>query len=107
MKFEDIEFYERAGSSDHELGRHVGRFWDPKKNYETVWNGALVEIPKLDWTPNQTVRTISGVQDWENKRLGYRFSLGRCLKYFVDEEMLPLRIANPGNKGTRNYGRTN
>ena len=107
MVFEDIAFYERAGSSNHELGLYLKGRWVPKKNFETVWAGALVEIPKLDWTRLQTAETISGVPGWKKLPVGYRISLGRCLIFFVEEEMLPLRIANPGKKGTRKYARTN
>ena len=106
MKFEDIDFYERAGSINHEVGIHLKGRWVPKKNFETVWKGALMEISKLDWTHPQTAETISGVPDWKKLPVGYRISLGRCLKYFVDEGMLPLRIANPEKKGTRKYART-
>ena len=107
MKFEVIAFYEEAGSGKHELGLHLKGRWVPKKNFQTVWTGALEEIPKLDWTHLQTAETISGVPNWKKLPVGYRISLGRCLKFFVDEGMLPLRIANPGKKGTRKYARKN
>jgi hypothetical protein len=35
-----------------------------------------------------------------------RIKLGRCIKYFVDHGMLPLKVANPKKKGKRFYQRT-
>jgi hypothetical protein len=103
MKFNDIDFYEHGGTNSSELGRHVRGYWVAKKFFELAWTNALIEIPRLDWSKPQTTETLCGTACWEPKSFGDRLRLGRCMKYFVDEEMLLLQVANPGKKGKRKF----
>lgn len=35
--------------------------------------------------------------------LSKQLALGRCIKFFSVQGMLPLEVANPGKKGKRHY----
>jgi len=105
MKFEDIAFYERGGSDKPGLGRHLRGYWVDKKWFEIAWTTASMNFPKLDWAVPQTTETICGEACWKAHWLVDRFRLGRCVRYFSDEEMLPIQVANPKKKGKRKYVR--
>lgn len=107
MKFEDIAFYERTGSDKPGFGRHLRGYWVDKKWFEVAWTNASVNFHKLDWTKEQTTETICGEACWKTSGLGTHLKLGRCVRYFADEGMLPIRVANPGKKGKKKYTRAN
>lgn len=102
MNLNEIDFYERGDTTSAELGRHVRGYWVAKKFFELAWANALIEIPLLDWSNPQTTETLCGTACWTEYFYDHT-RLGRCMKYFVDEEMLPLRVANPGKKGKRKF----
>jgi hypothetical protein len=69
-----------------------------------MWFHAAESLPKLDRSRKQTAVDVFGDKAcWLSYRIGVRISLGRCLKYFAHQEMLPIREANPGKKGPRRY----
>lgn len=109
MEFSDINFYERSGAKTAGLGRHLpGGYWVQKAYFEITWRQVRAAIPALDWAskPEQSAETLCGEAFWQaQKKGGPRLKLGRCVKYFVDHEMLALRVANPGKKGKRRYTR--
>ena len=104
MKYSDINFTEHSWHYGTSLGFPVRGYWVTKDLFDLMWRKANREIPKLDWSKQQTVVTIFGGKDeWQQLSFGQRIALGRCLKYFADQGMLPIRVANPGKKGTRKY----
>jgi hypothetical protein len=106
MIFEDIAFYQQSGSKENsEYGLHLKGYWVQKIFFEEAWMQAQLNIPKLKWDKPQTVVAICGDKNWKSRKVGVRIRIGRCLKYFVGEGMLPLCIANPNKKGSRKYSR--
>lgn len=105
MKFEDIAYYERSGSDKPELGRHIRGYWVSKKYFEIAWKNASAEFLKLDWLKPQTTETLCGEAYWGVSGIGTHIKLGRCMKYFADQELLPIQVANPGKRGKRKFVR--
>lgn len=104
MNFDDINFGQRGGTYKPGLGYLLpGGYWVKKKYFEVAWKNASENLHKLDWKFSQTAESLCGKPCWLMQSFGERIALGRCIKYFVDHEMLPLRLANPGKKGKRKY----
>jgi len=106
MKYSDINFTEHNFYYGTLLGFPIRGYWVTKDLFVLMWRKATEEIPKLDWSKQHTVVTIFGDdEEWQQLSFGQRIALGRCLKYFADQGMLPIRVANPTKKGTRKYVR--
>ena len=104
MKYQDIKFYERSGSKNAALGMHLpGGYWVSKSLFDEAWTRVFEGLPSPDCKELHTAKSMYGSKAWEELGFGARIALGRCVKYFVDREMLPLKIANPTKKGTRKY----
>jgi hypothetical protein len=106
MKFEDITFSQRSRSGKSGLGLVLpGGYWVLKIVFEVAWSAVRPRWSTLDWRVPQTAETLCSDQIWKPRTCGERIALGRCVKYFVTQEMLPLRVANPNKKGKRKYVR--
>lgn len=102
MKVNDINFYEREG---YGIGLHVRGCWVGKLTFEIMWHRASISVHQVDWPELQTTESLYGKKDWRDVEFKRRLSLGRCLRFFSDHEMLPIEIANPTKKGKRKYRR--
>lgn len=105
MKFKNIKFVERNGKYGKTYGLFAcgGRHWVEKRYFRLMWQTALDELPKLDWSRPKVTKSFFAAEDWKDFKIGKKIALGRCLKFFVDHDMLPLRVANPDKKGPRRY----
>ena len=104
MKFEDIEFESRRGVDRSTLGLWLpGKYWVEKVLFKEAWTRIWKACPTGVWQGTQTTETLCEDPDWRARDCGVRIKLGRCVKYFVSEEMLPLKLSNPGKKGKRKY----
>lgn len=102
MKFEEIDFYKREG---YGIGHHARGCWVGKKTFEIMWERASVSVHQVDWSELQTAETLYGKNEWRDVKFGRRFTLGRCLRFFEDNDILPIETANKGKKGKRKYRR--
>jgi|PlaIllAssembly_1097288.scaffolds.fasta_scaffold1066923_2 hypothetical protein len=104
MNFENIQFQTRAGHRGKTLGMYVnGNNWVPKAQFRKMWDRAQEMIPRLDWTYPKTTKAFFERNHWKALKLGHKLALGRCLRYFADHELLPIRCINPEKKGTKRY----
>jgi len=104
MKFEDLYFGESGRVDRPGLGIWLpGRYWGHKKWFERAWTLIHTEWSNLDWTVPQTAETLCNSKNWHSYDVPERIKLGRCIKYFVSNQMLPLKVANPKKKGKRKY----
>jgi hypothetical protein len=103
MEFNDIEFYEHE---KYGIGRHLRGRWVGKTTLELMWRHASASMHKVDWSELQTTESLYGNAEWRDVKFGRRYSLGRCLRFFADEGVLPITLANKGKKGKRKYKRT-
>lgn len=106
MKFKDIKFHNRNESGEPDFGRYLHGYWVPKSDFERMWRAAIVELPKLDWSKLQCAETLYGTERWLAHKVGKRIALGRCLKFFADNNMLPIQVANRRKGGKRKYEHT-
>lgn len=106
MKFRDIKFDERGEAAKSSLGLLLpGGYWVSKKVFELAWSQVRTRFSALDWKVQQTAESTCGEAFWKTHDCGVRIKLGRCVKYFADHDILPLRVANPKKKGKRKYSR--
>ena len=104
MKFKDINFSQRHGSKNTALGVCLpGGSWVNKSLFEEAWTRVCEGLPSPDSKELHTAKSMYGSEDWDRLNFGVRNALGRCVKYFVVQGMLHLKIANPTKKGTRKY----
>jgi hypothetical protein len=111
MKFEDINckdirYFKRNGSVTSAVGLVLpGRYWVSRKVFQEAWRQIRPRYSALDWRVQQTAESLCGESFWKTQICGKQLALGRCVKYFVVHEILPLRVANEGKKGKRKYVR--
>jgi hypothetical protein len=104
MKFEDIKFYERGGNHPPGLGLHTpGRYWVEKSYFVTAWNMISQACPTGVWYGVQTAESLCCDPTWKDRKDGPRQKLGRCVKLFVEQELLALEEVNKGKGGPRRY----
>lgn len=104
MKFSDIKFETRSGHRTEMLGIYItGNNWVPKARFVEMWEQALKMIPLLDWMYPKPTKSFFELAAWKEFKRGRRIALGRCLRYFADHQMLPIRCINPDKKGTKRY----
>jgi hypothetical protein len=108
MEFKEIKFEMHMSRYWHELALLLsGKYWVPKSDVLLAWNHfSKAGLPE-DYRTQVDAQILFGEPEavWKAMKVGKRIALGRCLKYFVDNGMLPLRLANPGKKGKKKYVR--
>ncbi len=104
MNFDDISYIERNGTKKSGPGLLLpGGYWVAKSTVVLAWVRVCEVLPRLPRDDKYCAETLCGVEFWKSHRCGKRIAFGRCIKYFVVHELLPLRVANPGKKGKRKY----
>ena len=99
MKFES--FVGRKGSG---VGKRLGHHWVFSWQFQTTWEKVCKGISAADWTKKQTAKSLfNDPEIWSAMKHGIRHAIGRCLRYFVDNGMLPLYVINPKSTGTKYY----
>ena len=106
MDIKDISF-------ENHISRHwdglalltSGRYWVPKSDVLLAWKHFSNAVLPVDDQTQVDAQMLFGEPEavWKAMKVGKRIALGRCLKYFVDHEMLPLKVANPGKRGKKKY----
>ena len=102
-----IEFEVRDGPWGTSVGKMLGWQWVFKDIFENALIRFDATLPTLDWSKPQTSKSLYNDPDWPEKKLVRRFAIGRCLRFFADRELLPLRCINPRATGTKKYVRVN
>lgn len=99
MNFEGL-IYMRHG---HELGIKIRGYWVRKSTFEVTQKLLEKNLPLLTWEKPLQSRDICCHKDWDSWRVSLRHNIGRCVRHFSEEGMLPLRIVNPDKGGPRRY----
>lgn len=103
--FAAIKYEKRSGPNGPMVGKYLGRPWVFKWIFEKAWARMCAEIVTADWNKKQTTKSLYNDPDsWLDWKFGVRQAFGRCLRYFVDNKMLPLKVLNPLARGTKYYG---
>ena len=104
MNFDNIKFETRTGRGTTSYGLYVNcNNWVPKARFVEMWEQAQNKLHLLDWSHPKTTRSFFDPAEWKVLKRGRRIALGRCLRYFADHHLLPIRCINPHKKGTKRY----
>ena len=103
MTFEDIPFRDRPGTMGQTTGILLGGHWILRWQVEFAWRQLLLNLPSMNLSVQRTTKFLLQDDSWASRKIGVRIGLGRCVRYFVVNRMIPLRLANPGKKGPRKY----
>ena len=88
-----------------DIGKYLGRPWVFKWIFQTAWEKFSTAIASANWSVKQSSKSLFGDEaGWKKYGEGTRQAIGRCLRYFVDHGLLPLRVLNPDATGTKYYG---
>lgn len=102
-RFAVTKFETRQGKGGPMDGLQLGRNFVFKDIVETGWQTFRTAIEGADWTKPQTAKSLFNDPNWDRLSFGRRIAIGRCLRYFVDHEMLLLGLLNPESTGTKKY----
>lgn len=106
MKFRDINFYDHSGSDRSGPGLYLpGGYWVPRSDFVLVWNQVRKGLPPVGCTDERTTKSMCGVEFWSPLKCGKKLAIGRCVKFFVANKILPLKLANRGKGASRKYVR--
>lgn len=104
MNFNDIQFETRSGRGTTSLGLYLnGNNWVPKARIIEMWRQAQLMLPQLNWSSPKTTKSFFKSDEWKDMKCGHRIALGRCLRYFAEHQLLPIRCINQHKKGTKKY----
>ena len=106
MQFSDIKFIEHGGRYGSSKGFRIHGYWVFQSTIEDSWYRVCKGLPSADCRAEHTAKSMYGEDDWIRLSFGMQLALGRSVKFFVDHEMLPLKVSNPTKKGARKYIRT-
>lgn len=103
MNLNNLHFYERSNRYGTELGMRVRGYWVQKSTFEQA--AKLIEQNQhlLTWEKPLESRDICRHPDWDTWLVSLRHNIGRCVRYFSEDGMLPLWIVNPEKGGPRRY----
>ena len=110
MAMEKLKSYKFC-NHDWKYGQTIGwfmpgEFFVPLEDIKMALSNALMHIDGIDWTQKVAASAFFDKEDWEGFVFGKRLALGRCIKFFCDEGLLPIKVTNPGKKGRRYYERS-
>lgn len=102
-RFAVTKFETRQGKGGPVVGLQLGRNFVFKELFETAGKRFCLTIVGADWTKPQTAKSLFNDPGWDRLSFGRRIAIGRCLRYFVDQEFLLLGLLNPESTGTKKY----
>lgn len=98
-----IRFTTRNGPKGLSVGLQIGRHWVSESYFRYVEKRVVDALPYLDKAKKYKAEDIINAPDWPDKKIGTRIAYGRCLSFYVDRGMVPLKLMNPDKKGPRLY----
>jgi hypothetical protein len=102
--FADIQYERSMSKKGLAIGKRLGRPWVFQWIFNAAWKHFSAAIANADWRVKQCSKSLFGdAAEWGDFKFGIRQAFGRCLRYFVDQGMLPLRLVNPNATGTKFY----
>jgi hypothetical protein len=80
-----------------------GRYWVVQGHFDEVWELFWRSAHQLDPTRKHKTQTLCNDPAWHDRPRGQQIALGRCVRYFAEQGVLPITLANPGKSGPRKY----
>lgn len=72
-----------------------GGYWVAQSQIEEVWMLFWRHLDHLDVEREHTAESLCNDPSWQDRSPFERRTLGRCLKYLCDHNILPIVLANP------------
>ena len=90
MKIEAVKFVQR---SDGQYWLLIKGRWVMKSTFLTAYAAILENWSNIDWKVRQTAKTMVGKAHWgAPAERGLIQAMGRCVRSFADNDMLPLQV---------------
>lgn len=103
-RFAAIKYETLNGPGGIAVGKRLGLPWVLQWIFKKAWAHFCENIATVDWSKKQTAKSLFNDPDiWADMKHGIRQAFGRCLRYFVENGMLPLYVINPNSTGTKYY----
>lgn len=103
---EDISFEERGSKRGTVKGIVMpSGVWVAQEILELALQNAKSRLQDIDWRKKVCSATFFDPAEWKHFRFGKQLALGRCIKFFSVNGILPIEVANPDKKGKRFYRR--
>lgn len=80
-----------------------GGYWVQKWLIADAWEMFWRNFRNLNHGRRHTAESLCADPDWRERDRRERLKLGRCIKYFSVQGILPITLANPNKRGTRKY----
>jgi len=91
LKIEAVKFVQR---SDGQYWLLIKGRWVMKSTFLTAYAAILENWSNIDWKVRQTAKTMVGKAHWgAPAERGLIQAMGRCVRFYVDHDMLPVQVA--------------
>jgi hypothetical protein len=101
--FESLKYDKPNCKKGQVSGRYLSRHFVFEWQFRTSWEKICAGLTTVDWSKPQTAKSLYNYPGWNSMKFGMRIAIGRCLRFFVNQGMLPLRVINPNATGTKRY----
>lgn len=102
-RFEAIQYEKTTGPKGSSVGKRLGCAWVFRHIFQATWDRICNSSATADWSKHQTAKSLYDDPNWCSLGFGHRIAIGRCLRHFVNNGMLPLQVINPQSTGTKYY----
>lgn len=102
--FDAIKYEIRSGKNGSviglELSAHFVFWWI----FQDAWKHLSASVVTADKCKLYTAKSLfKDMEGWNRYEKGIHIAFDCCLKYFVENNMLPLHCVNPTSCGTKSY----
>lgn len=103
-RFAAIAYDKLPGKKGTVVGLQLGPHFVFKWIFLEAWNHISANIATANRSKFYKTESLFNDADvWAGFEIPIRIAIGRCLKYFVDNNMLPLFCVNPHATGAKLY----
>ena len=91
-----IKYENRQGKHGDAIGKQLGAHFVFKWIFQDTWRRVAASIDTANKCKFHTAESLfNDATAWAEYHKPIRIAIGRCLAYFVENEMLPLFCVNP------------
>lgn len=91
MKIEAVKYVQR---SDGQYWLLIKGRWVMKSTFLTTYAAIYENWSNIDWKVRQTAKAMVGKAHWgAPAERGLIQAMGRCVRFYVDHDMLPVQVA--------------
>ena len=103
-RFEAIKYEKRSGKNGTVIGMQLSAHFVFERIFQDTWKHISVSVVTANRCKFHTAKSLfNDPEVWDGYDKGIHIAIGRCLKYFVENNMLPLHCVNPHISGAKLY----